>query len=421
MTENKTTIELHKNQYEAYHFKKPYGFAICGTKGGKTFLGAVWTQKKIGEYPLGNGLICAPTVKLLEQGTLDTFFRLFPEYLRHYKKQEGVINLPSGGKVYIRSTDDPLQVEAFNLDWVWADEMGMMSRLVWTILKGKLAISGGQLFGTTNAYYLNWLYKEVYIPSKEGKDEEIEIFNWRSIDNPHFPKSFAEKEKARMNPAEYARRYEGRFVRMEGLVWDIDESHILKKEQYEQYLKYPERCIGGVDWGYTEPAGILTIKIKDGKYYVVDEWKEKKMSTDQIIQKCAEFNKDYLVQTWYPDPAEPDRLDLMKKGGLNVGEVNKDIPLGISKIVQLLREHKLFVLDTCIELLDEIDQYRYEIPKENRSGKEVPLKVNDHLCDCLRYAIIGNELGQSLTYQEERAEHQRIMENRNSRKDFELL
>ena len=419
--EEKTTIQLHPEQWKAYSFTKPYGFAICGTKGGKTFVGAVWSQKKITEYSLGTGLICAPTNKILDQSTLDTFFKLFPEYRRYYKKQENAIYLPAGGKVYIRSTDEPLAIEGLNIDWAWGDEVGMMSKVVWTILKGKVAISRGQIFGTTNAYYINWLYKEVYLPFIDKTDDQIEVFNWKSVDNPYFPKEFAAREKERMSPAEYARRYEGKFVRLEGLVWDIDDSHILKKDEMEDYLKYSERVIGGVDWGYTEAAGILIIKIKDGKYYIVDEWKEKKKATSEIIQKCCEFHRDYLVQTWYPDPAEPDRIDEMRKASLIVGEVNKDIPLGISKIAQLLKEHKLFILDNCVDLIDEKDQYRYEIPKENRSGKEVPLKVNDHLCDCMRYAIIGNELGQSYTYQEEKQERQRIMENRNSRKDFELL
>ena len=437
-----SVIQLHPDQWRAYQFKRPYGFVLSGTKAGKTFLGSIWAQKKITEYPLGNGLIGAPTNKIMQQATLDTFFNLFPEYRSFYKKQESIIVLPSGGKVYIRSTDEPLAIEGFNLDWAWLDEIGMMSRLVWVIAKGKVAISRGQILGTTNAYYLNWLYKEVYIPAgfingedqtkvggnlvKVGakmvkRDKEIEIFNWKSIDNPYFPKEFADREKERMSAAEYARRYEGRFVRMEGLVWEIDESHILEDKEQEQYLKNPERVIGGVDWGFTNPAAILIIKIKDGKYYVVDEWKEARRTTNDIIQKISEFNRKHFVQTWYPDPAEPDRIEEMRRANLIVGDVNKDIPLGIGKVQSLFKKHKLFILDNCKELQDELEQYRYEIPKEMRDGKEVPLKVNDHCADCLRYSIMGNELSQNYTYQEERAERARIRENRMLKKEFELL
>jgi len=420
--ENKTIINLFKEQAKAYLFKKPYGFVICGTKGGKTILGSLWSKKKIGEFPMGNGLIAAPTNKILQQATLDTFFRLFPEYLRYYKKQENIIDLSTGGKVYIRSTDEPLAIEGMNLDWAWLDECGMMSRIVWSIAKNKLAISKGQLLGTTNAYYLNWLWKEVWKRWETKEDPDIEVFNWKSTDNPFFPKDFAEKEKARLSPQEYARRYEGRFIKMEGLVWNLEEQHILKSTpELEKYLGYAERVIGGVDWGWASPAGILVAKVKDNKYYIVDEWKQVKRTTADIIQQSIEFTKKYAVQEWYPDPAEPDRIEEMKKAGLVPKDVNKSITLGIAKVGEKLKENKLFILDKCGELIDEISQYRYDVPKDDREFKELPIKANDHLCDSLRYLVIGNELGQSYSYLEEKAERERIEENRFEKKKFELL
>ena len=63
----KTIIELHPEQWNAYNFKQQFGVAICGTKGGKTFVGANWSQKKINEFPMGDGLIGAPTNKILQQ------------------------------------------------------------------------------------------------------------------------------------------------------------------------------------------------------------------------------------------------------------------------------------------------------------------------------------------------------------------
>ena len=412
-------INLHQKQWDAFNFTTPYGFAICGTKGGKTLLGACWAQKKIGETS-GNGLISAPTNKILNQATLDTFFKLFPEYLQYHKKQESIIDLPRG-KIYIRSADEPLALEGLNLDWAWLDECGMMGRLVWSIIKNKLAISRGQVLGTTNAYFLNWMYNEVYLPWKEGRDKDISVFNWKSIDNPFFPKEFAEKEKARLSPQEYARRYEGEFRKIEGLVWDIAEQNIVKKTELEAYLKNGERVVGGVDWGWSNPAGIVIAVLKDNKYYIVDEWKREKRTTADIIQQCIDFSKKYAVQTWYPDPAEPDRIEEMKKSGLVIGEVNKSVVLGLAKVAEKFKENKLFILDTCGDLIDEISQYSYDTPKDNRDFKELPIKVNDHLCDCLRYLIIGEELGQNYSYLEEREEKRLIEERRSQRKEFELL
>ena len=133
------------------------------------------------------------------------------------------------------------------------------------------------------------------------------------------------------------------------------------------------------------------------------------------------MTKKYSVQTWYPDPAEPDRIEEMRKAGLITGDVNKSVILGVSKVGELFKENKLFILDKCGFLIDEISQYRYDTPKSDKDFKELPIKMNDHLVDCLRYLIIGNELGQNYSYLEERAEKQRIMENRQLKKEFELL
>ncbi len=126
---------------------------------------------------------------------MDKFFSLFPEFRKFYKQQQGIIELPTGGKVYIRSTDEPLGLEGMTLKWAWLDEAGMMNRLVWVIIRARTAIENGQVLITTNPYTLNWLYDEFYIPWKEGKDKDLAVYSWRSIDNPYFPKEFYEKRK----------------------------------------------------------------------------------------------------------------------------------------------------------------------------------------------------------------------------------
>ena len=74
-------INLHDKQFQAYNFDTQYGAAIAGVQSGKTFLGAYWagTQMiRMGEN--GQGLIVAPTVKILQQATLPKFFKEFPDY-----------------------------------------------------------------------------------------------------------------------------------------------------------------------------------------------------------------------------------------------------------------------------------------------------------------------------------------------------
>jgi Terminase large subunit, T4likevirus-type, N-terminal len=111
-------IELFKQQFDAFGFASQFGAAIAGVQSGKTFLGSVWSAKKIQEFPKGNGIIAAPTYKILQQSTLDKFFQNFPMMRRFYKESKGEIELPTGGKVFTRSFDQPLGAEGITAHWI---------------------------------------------------------------------------------------------------------------------------------------------------------------------------------------------------------------------------------------------------------------------------------------------------------------
>lgn len=385
-----TIIKLHQTQYNAFTATKQFIAVVCGVQSGKTYLGAIWTQKKISEFPTKNGLIAAPTVKILQQATLEKFFQIFPEYRAYYKQQAGVIELPEGGKIFIRSTDEPLGLEGMTLHWAWLDESGMMGRLTWVVIRARVSTTGGQVLMTSTPHNLGWFYQEIFLPWKNGKDKDIEVFTWKSIDNPYFPVDYAEKERARMRPEEFARRYEGEFTKMEGLVWDVPTSQIFGfTPPLQQLLTFPDKVIGGIDWGYHNPAAIIVAKIKDARYYVIDEWKESEKTTADIINQARIFQRKHDVSIWYPDSAEPDRIEEFKRAGIRTGETSKDISVGLSLVGQLFREGKLFIHESCRMLLDEIEQYHFDEGVDGKPLKEFPVKVNDHLCDALRYMCMG--------------------------------
>jgi hypothetical protein len=77
-------IELFAQQFAAFNFQSQFGAAIAGVQSGKTFLGSVWSAKKIQEFPKGNGIIGAPTYKILQQSRLDKFFQNFPMLRKYY-------------------------------------------------------------------------------------------------------------------------------------------------------------------------------------------------------------------------------------------------------------------------------------------------------------------------------------------------
>ena len=382
-------VVLHDKQFEAFNFTTQYAAAVAGVQSGKTFVGTYWAANQIAIMPKdGEGLIVAPTVKILQQGTLAKFFKEFPSYQRYYKEQKGVIEFPDGRKVWIRSADNPYGIESMTLDWIWGDEAGNFKLIVWAILRSRTAIKRGKIFFTTTPYNMGWLYQDFYLPWQRKEDKDLSVFTWASIDNPYFPKEFYNKEKIRLRAEEFKRRYEGAFSRMEGLVYRLSNWHIVPPTKLRA-----EITLGGVDWGFTNPAALVIIKIVDGQYFIIDEWYETGKTTPEIIEQMIKMQNAYGVNRWYADSANPEKI---AEAGTNTGlyvvgyEKQKDsISAGISQIQSYLNENRLFVFNTCKNALAEFESYHYPEREDTRNNKEDPEPFDNHLMDAMRYAIHG--------------------------------
>lgn len=389
----KKEVKLHPKQYQAFNFKTQYAACICGIQSGKTYLGTHWAFQKLLK---GDGLIAAPTYKILQQSTLKKLFEEYPILRQFYKEQKGEIYIPAGSikgidedrNVFIRSMDNPLGVEGMTIKWAWLDEAGQMPLLAWTITRSRLSIARGQCLITTTPYNMGWLYQDFYKSWKENKDSDLSVFTWRSIDNPYFPVDFYEKEKQRLKPAEFAKRYEGEFARLEGLVYNLHNWHIIPRQELRS-----EYVLGGVDWGYTNPAALSVIIVLDGAYYIVDEWYEVGKTTPEIKEEMIRLQKKWRVNRWYADSANPEKIqEVMRDSGLYVIPSTKNkssISEGISTINQYLNENKLLVFDDLKNTLAEFESYQYLASKDGINQKEDPMPFNNHLMDAIRYSITG--------------------------------
>lgn len=377
---DKVEVELFKQQYEAFSFKTQFGAAIAGVQGGKTYVGSLWAGKKINEYPEGVGIIAAPTYKILQQSTLVKFFSQFPSLKRYHKEQKGVIELPTGGQVFIRSMDQPFGSEGITANWIWGDEAGQMPRYAFIVFRSRVSTTGGQVFFTTTWYDLGWLYLDFYLPWLNKEDLAYSVFQWRSIDNPYFPLAFYEQEKRRLSPQEFARRYDAIPTKMEGLVYDLPPDQIIEPREINT-----KDIIYGLDFGFTNPTAGVVIKIdNDNVFYIVnDELYETGKTQDEIEDRLKGIQLKTPFRQLYPDPAEPDRIESLKRKGFYTKTVDKNILLGIDRVRELIRKKQLFVFNTCKNVLDEINYYHFDPQKP----KEEPVKEKDHLMDAIRYAI----------------------------------
>jgi phage terminase large subunit len=392
------TVSFHQQQYNVYNFSTQYCAAIAGVQSGKTFVGAYWAAKMISEMPAGGvGMIVAPTFKILDQSTLVKFFGEFPQYRQFYKEQKRMIVL--GDKtVFIRSAEEPYSLEGITADWVWGDEAGKFNLIVWTILRSRTAIKQGKVLFTTTPYNMGWLYRDFFIPARDGKDKDLTVISWASVDSPYFSKEFADKEKLRLRPEEFNRRYLGEFTRMEGLVYNLHQWHIINPIPDLR----ADITVGGIDWGWTNPAALTVCKYFDGKWYQVDEWYQTGKTTREIIEACQRLQEKWGVNRWYADSANPEKIvEASTNTGLYVIPYDKGrdaMTAGISYIQQLLNENMFVVYNTCKSTLAEFESYHYpDLEGASVIKMDTPIPEDNHLMDCLRYSIHGYQPARRFT------------------------
>lgn len=295
-----------------------------------------------------------------------------------------MIELP-GKNIFLRSMDDPFSAEGLTVSWIWGDEAGKYKMDAWHNLRGRVSLTKGPIFFTTTPYNLGWLYQEFYQPWEKGLDPDLAVFQWDSIDNAAFPMEVWEAEKKRLTPAEFDRKYRGRFARMQGLVYAPSALNFVDTNP-EKY----DVVIGGIDWGWTHHAAMVVIKMHNGNFTCVDEWYQTKKTTPEIIQAAIQLQNRNHVNRWFADSANPEKIaEANRNTGLNVFPYEKtpgSINAGVDHIRGLMLDNRWFSLRGLTSLKEEMDLYQYP---EKISPKDEPIPQNNHLMDAMRYAIMG--------------------------------
>lgn len=220
----------------------------------------------------------------------------------------------------------------------------------------------------------------------EGKDKDYKYFHFTSYDNPYLPEDELLKMKNELTEDRFAQEVMGEFRKKEGLVYkefkrDLHVTDILPTLVVE--------TLGGIDFGFTNPCAIMTVKKDyDGVYWITDEWYKVHRTEDEVIDMTVQkkFNKVY------PDPENASAIEAMRKKGVNIREVAKgkgSIIHGIQKIRELLKQNRIKISPNCVNLIMEFESYSYPDQKGKITEDELPAPEYNHALDAIRYVLMS--------------------------------
>lgn len=221
----------------------------------------------------------------------------------------------------------------------------------------------------------------------QAKNEAFRTFYCTAYDNPFIAREEIEESRRDLPEDQFAQEYLGEFRKMQGLVYkEFSRSVSL----FDDTTIRPQilEVIGGIDFGFTNPSVILKIEHDiENHYWLTVEWYHAGKTTPELIEQARTMG----INIFYPDPAEPDRIEEMKRAGLNVREVSKDIERGIDSVRELFKAKRLHIHANCLQTIAELETYRYPDKKNADDNEaELPIKKKDHAMDALRYALYMN-------------------------------
>lgn len=377
-------MELHHSQDQVANDTHRFRVLCCGRRWGKTTL-AVEEIKGLALSKNARIAYIAPTF----QQARDIAWQMLIKELKPITKKVNesrleleVVNLKGGtSSIQLRGWEAIETLRGQLFDFIVIDEVASMRNFnvyFQEVVRPTLTDRKGQVMFISTPKGFNHFY-DLF----NTKDEDYKSFHFTSYDNPFIPKEEIDKAGKEIPEDRFAQEYLADFRKTEGLVYkEFDRSrHVIKEGEKPNQIVDK---IAGIDFGYTNPSSIIPIDTdSDNHYWIFEEFYKTGQTTEQI----AEQAKLYKATKVYPDPAEPDRIEILKKSGLNCREVSKDIVAGVDRVRELFKQNRIHISSDCKNLIHELETYRYPEKKPDQNEQEKPVKENDHALDALRYAL----------------------------------
>ena len=400
--------DIQKRAIQAFRDGKRIVLLVSGRQGGKSHLGARWliaqTMRPNSKYKLAAAV--APTYRMARvlQRKLEEVLKADPKLwarVVHRKQPIPTYEFPNGWIIEVHSSDDPDALRGPTFDAVWYDEVAKGQAESFDILMPTLLAANGNFLGTTTPRgKQNWVYHKLYVKScpPGHPDYDPDSYNpayatvtgstWDNVDNLSEEAVKQLEDQYGKDSAFGRQEVSGEFVSYEGLVYAWAEANFIPYSLFPERDKY-SLVIGGLDFGWTDPAAAIVLGYRDGMWWALDGFYESRVEPNDLAQEIAALSQTYGVTQWYADSSRPDAIADLKSRGLPVLPVIKPHIEDRIREMAMFADNNRFKVSYRVPFVrDELQAYQY--PEEDRllrDAKRNPIDKNNHAMDAIGYAI----------------------------------
>lgn len=278
----------------------------------------------------------------------------------------------------------------WNIDGSMIDEVVMAPESLMQVHITRMDRPWARIICTTNPQSNRHWLKKNFIDKSDGVF--IQEYSWSILDNPHLSEDYVDMLKKTLHGVYYRRLVLGEWCSADGMVYPfLNDSHLIKSPPC------PSGYVVGFDFGCRGNAAAVLIAYNP--LCTPPAWVHDEFVSGDGDKTILEITREFW--SWLggrmPEAIYVDPSALVLKNELNAGnrrvailDANNDVSNGIHCVMSMISGREVAIGAHCERLLDEIYCYCWDSKKSDLSGKDVPKKENDHLCDALRYALYSH-------------------------------
>ena len=385
-----TKLVLTDKQFEFINDNTRHLMVMGSAGSGKTIFASTKVILYALEHPNARIGVFRQTLPSLRETAWREIVELLDKYKIEYKenKSNGLVTLSNGSTISFTPVDDEKKLRSLNLDMVYIEQCEEISEEAFIELDLRIRNEvakkyGGQMLIVVQpSNKSHWLYRLFY--NEKPNDPDYKKVHFSYLDNPFLPE---EQKKVyeglrETNYDRYLTHTLGEWISSSKQIFTNNWSVGFDRRYFNYY-------VGGVDYGYNNPACFLLCGVYDDEFYILGEVYKAEMTTSEFLEEIEALLSRFElrfndIESVYADSADPESIEVFCRNGLNTYGSVKNVKAKIDTA----RETRIHVSEECVNLIRELPMYSW---KRNKDGEllEEPVKRDDHSIDALCYAIYG--------------------------------
>ena len=366
---------------------------ICdgAVRSGKTLCMSVsfvsWAMAK---FCAGSFAICGKTIRSVKRNVIVPLFEALRDlgFDVHDRLSSNVFEVCADGRCnrfYLfggRDEGSASLIQGMTLCGVLLDEAALMPRSFVEQAVARCSVESSKLWFNCNPEYPGHWFNREWV--KRIAEKNLYYLHFTMEDNPSLSDAVLARYRKMYSGSFYQRYVLGKWVASEGLVYPFMEDE-------KMYFDVPaggfDDYVISCDYGTVNPSSFGLWGLHDGIWYRIGEYyydsrtRGSSRTDEEHYSGLCELAGSREISRVIVDPSAASFIEVIKRHGrFNVVRAKNNVTDGIRQVSTALKQGNIRICRCCTDSIREFGLYRWE-----SSGKDQPVKENDHAMDDIRY------------------------------------